>query len=287
MSIMIVESSDKKWLLGVEQTRTNNALLRSEMQSDQSLSCEMAFHGQALFSARCNRLQTLKKNSFWETWIFIRVRRCKINVSNNKKNKKLNSHTLEKGWRDGPIIPLRSSLGPSSHHDDGGMMAHFSSQGKGKVLGNSPQTLTLGGSQQATLPTVTTHPNIRRAQLRAGSGPWGTLIAAVSSSACQRIHCIHNIHSSHLLFWLKNTEKEAKGQFVSYIDMPPNEGDWSFVQFDMCSIVKSPFTVHSIFTGSRGSEGFSVDLSYLLVLGNGKFQFHSLVRSHFAMYHYK
>lgn len=59
------------------------------------------------------------------------------------------------------------------------------------------------------------------------------------------------------------------------------------MQSDDCYAVKSPLTVYSIFTGSGGSERFSVDFSYLLVLENGKLQFHRQLSSHFAMYHYK
>jgi len=54
---------------------------------------------------------------------------------------------------------------------------------------------------------------------------------------------------------------------VNNIDTPPNEGDRCLAQSDGCYLVKFPFTVHSVCTGSKGSLGFSVDFSYLFVLG--------------------
>lgn len=53
---------------------------------------------------------------------------------------------------------------------------------------------------------------------------------------------------------------------MNNIDTPANEGDRCLAQSDDCYLVKFPFTVHSVFTGSKGSEIFSVDFSYLFVL---------------------
>lgn len=54
---------------------------------------------------------------------------------------------------------------------------------------------------------------------------------------------------------------------MNSIDIPSTEGDRCLAQSDDCYLVKFPFTMHSVFTDSKGTEGFSIGFLYLFVLG--------------------
>lgn len=128
-----------------------------------------------------NSLQTKKKNSFLEIWVFIEEAGDVTLMSASNK--------ARWNWASPPWAGVeRWSRKPSEEHP-GAIMAP-ASQREGNMLSNSPQILRLGGSNEVIFPTVTTHPHIRRGTVSAlalGHKECRCCSVAVSWQTYQRI----------------------------------------------------------------------------------------------------